>query len=168
MAGWLAGQKVTAQRLNDGAPFTVNYTAITANTATPSTTAELVAITTPSVTLRNGRAYRIVFKGLWQSSSTTDQAQVRVRKAAITGQTYVDSFRLVSTGLATSNAPFYLGNICTNTSGADITTTLVGCYSRVSGGTGNLTISASATNPAYVEVTDIGPASDYPGATVIS
>jgi hypothetical protein len=38
----------------------------------------------------------------------------------------------------------------------------------VTGGTGNLIIAASATNPTYVEVTDIGLASDYSGATAIT
>jgi hypothetical protein len=162
---WLAGMKITAQRLIDFTPHTVEYQSLTAN-ATAVTTTETVALTTGSVVFETGRAYRFTIKGLYQSSVAADQVQVRIRKTNTSGTTYVDSFRLYCPA-AGGNTAFYLSNIGVNTSGADITAVVVGTYVR-SAGTGNVLIAASATNPAYIEVEDIGDASDFSGATAIT
>jgi hypothetical protein len=165
MAGWLAGNKGTAQRLNDNSFFTLTYASIAAN-ATAGTTTELVAITTASVTMRNGRAYRMTFKGLVQSSIAADTVTVRIRKTNISGTVYLDSMRIYIP-VAAANAPIYFSNICTNTSGADVTAVLVGTYIRASG-TGNVLVAASATHVAFVHVEDVGLATDYSGATAIT
>lgn len=165
MAGWLAGQRATAQRLNDNAPFTLNYTSIISNTATATTT-ELVAITTPSMTLRNGRAYRMTFKGLVQSSVAGDMVTVRIKKTNTSGTVYLDSMRIY-VGNAAANSPAYFSNICTNTSGSDVTAALVGTYVRASG-TGNVLIAATGTHVAYLHIEDIGIASDHSGAVAIT
>lgn len=162
MSGWLAGQKTTAQRLNDNAPFTANYTSLTANSAA-ATTATVVAITTPSITFRDGRAYRVIFKGLAQSSVAADQIQVQVKKTNSAGASYVDSFRIQAPS-AGGNTAFYLANVITNTTGFDIVAPLVGCVLRVAGGTGNVILAASTNNIAYIHVEDIGSALDYPSA----
>ncbi|WP_405856114.1 hypothetical protein OG407_07195 [Streptomyces sp. NBC_01515] len=164
MGTWLSGMRVTADRLNDNTPHTVNYTSITANTPN-NTGTEAVALTTASITFRAGRAYRITFKGLAQSSVANDQVTVRVRKTNTSGDVYVDSFR-IPIPTAGGNFPFYLANICANTGTSDVTAVLVGTYVRLSG-TGNTVLAATTTHVCYVEVEDIGDAGDFAGARAI-
>lgn len=165
MGTWLSGMRTTADRLNDNAPRTISYTALTANTAT-NTGTEAVALTTASVTFRAGRAYRITFKGLAQSSVANDQLTVRVHKTNTAGDIYVDSFRLV-VPTAGGNTPFYLANICSNTTAADVSAVLVGTYVRLTG-TGNSLIAATTTHVCYIQVEDIGDAADFANARPIT
>ncbi|MFJ9382084.1 hypothetical protein [Streptomyces sp. NPDC101455] len=165
MGLWLSGMRTTADRLNDNTPHTVSYTSITANTAT-NTGTEAVALTTASITFRAGRAYRVTFKGLVQSSTAADQVTVRVRKTNTSGDVYLDSFRLV-VPTAGGNTPFYLANICANSTASDVSAVLVGTYARVSGA-GNALISATTTHVCYIEVEEIGDAVDFAGARAIT
>lgn len=160
-----AGSILTPQRLLDNIPRTISYTALTANTAN-NTGTEAVALTTSSVTFRAGRAYRITFKGLAQSSVAADQLTVRVRKTNTSGDVYVDSFR-IPIPTAGGNVPFYLANICSNTTSADVSAVLVGTYVRLTG-TGNCVLAATTTHVCYVEVEDIGDAVDFAGARAIT
>lgn len=160
-----AGTILTPQKLLDAIPRTISYTAITANTGT-STGTETVALTTASVTFRTGRAYRITFKGLVQSSAAADQVTVRVRKTNTSGDVYIDSFRLV-VPTAGGNTPFYLANICANSTSADVSAVLVGTFARIVG-SGNSLISATGTHVCYVEVEEIGDAADFPSARAIT
>lgn len=166
MAGWVAGEDITADKLNDRAPFTVEYQGITANTATTTTT-EVIAITSGAVTFRNNRAYRMVVKALIQSSVAADHATIRVRKTDVSGTTYLDTQRIYCPG-ATANTLCHAENICTNTTGADVAATaVVLTYLRASG-TGNVLVAASSSQVAYLHIEDIGPAADYPSATAIT
>ncbi|MEW2635270.1 hypothetical protein AB0903_27400 [Streptomyces sp. NPDC048389] len=163
-----AGQRITAERWNSRAPVLKNYTAINANTSTTTTT-EVTAITTPSLTFETGRAYRITYKGLVNSSVSGDTVRLRVHLTDNAGITCIDS---MNSGVAPingngGNGLFNFDNIVTNTTGADITEPLIGTYNRQSG-SGNVLIAASATHAAYLEVWDVGPASDFPGATALS
>lgn len=162
---WLPGMTITDQRLLDNTPRTISYTAITANTGT-STGTELVAVTTSSVTFRTGRAYRLTFKGLAQSSVAADAVTVRVRKTNISGDVYVDSFRLyIPAGGA--NVAFYLSTICSNSTVADVSAVLVGTFIRVAG-SGSSLIAATGTHTCYIEVEDIGETADFPSARAIT
>lgn len=162
-AWWLAQVYNPLTYLFNYSPQVVSYTAITANSSTTTTT-EAVAITTPSITFQNGRAYRITYKGLGAGTITGDQGQFRVRKTNTSGSTYVDSFLQ---GLFNGNTLLNLQNICANNSGADISAVLVGTYLRASG-TGTVAVTASATNVAFILVEDVGLASNFPSATAIT
>ena len=161
---WQPGMTITAERLIDNTPHNVSYTAITANTA--AVTAETVAVTTSSITFRAGRAYRITFKGLAQSSGASDAVTVRVRKTNTSGDVYIDSFRL-HIPAAGANVPFYLANICSNSTAADVSAVLVGTYARAAGA-GTSLIAATSTHVCYIEVEDIGEAADFPSARAIT
>jgi hypothetical protein len=165
MSNWQPGQRMTDARLRDNAPFTLAYAPLAANTATVTTT-ETVGITTPSVTLRNGRAYRITLKCLAQSSVSGDTVTVRVRKTDTSGTAYLDQIRqyIVANN---ANSPVFFSNTLTNTTGSDITAVLVATYVRASG-TGNALIAASANNVAYVLVEDVGSADEYPAAQALT
>jgi len=163
---WLAGQTETADRLNDNHAVTLDFSAIQASTAMSASTTELVALTTPTITFRNGRAFRLVFKGLMQNSVASDQGDVRIRKTnSTTSPTLLDSFRF---NLAASGTyGFYFESIVINTSGADIAVPLVGTFARATG-TGNINLFASATNPVYLHTEDIGNSDDYPNAATLT
>ncbi|MEV5953722.1 hypothetical protein AB0M11_08085 [Streptomyces sp. NPDC051987] len=162
-AWWLAQVYNPLVYLYNYTPQVLSYTAITANTSTTTTT-ELVAITTPSITFQNGRAYRITYKGLGIGTTTGDNGQFRVRKTNTSGTAYIDGFR---TYLFAGNTMFNLQNICANNSGADITAALVGTYALASGG-GTVAVAASTNNVAYILVEDMGISSNFTNATAIT
>lgn len=164
-AGFLAGQRITAAALNNAFVHTIEYDAITTATGTV-TTVETVYITTASVTLVNGRAYKLTLDARVKSSVTGDTVQLRVRRTNISGTVLADSFRvyLDASGIDSDQASRI--RFAANTTGADITGVLVATYVRASG-TGNVSVDASGTTPAYLQVDDVGLAADYPGATAI-
>lgn len=144
----------------------VEYQAIQASTATTTTT-ETVGIDSDSFTLRDGRAYRVTAKGIVSSTIAGDIVRILVRKGALGGNGYVDSFDALRVHTAGGLTSFYYQNDIVNTSGADITDDAVMTYQRVNG-TGNVRIIASSFNPAYIEVEDIGAATDYPDAFAVT
>jgi hypothetical protein len=160
-----AGQRVTADMLSYRSPYSVAYARIAANSS--GATAETVWVTSGAITFENARAYQVTLKALIQGNAA-DKATLRVRKTDVSGSVFLDTFHqnIAVTG---SNTLIYGSNICTNTTGADVTATaLVGTFQRSSGTGGNVLIAASATHAAYIEIQDIGPASDYPSATAIT
>lgn len=162
---WRPGQKITDDRLDDNRQRIVGYTAITANTAT-TTTVETVGITSGAVTFETGRAYRIALRGLGQSSVAADTMTLRIRKTDTTGDVYLESFRIYIP-VNDTNVDYYSAQICANNTGADVSAALVATYVRNSG-TGNVRMAASATHVSYIQVEDIGLASDFPSARAIT
>ncbi|WP_299542010.1 hypothetical protein [uncultured Streptomyces sp.] len=162
-----AGERLIAGIEGGRAPFTVNFTANQDNYPQPviTTGAEGIWITTPAITFKASRAYRITVKGLLAPTATGSEGQVRVRKGALGGQLLFDSFRM--TVPATGNYAFLFGNIITNSTGAAITAPIVGTVAR-SSGTANFTVNGSAVSPSYLHVEDVGPASDFNGSTSLS
>lgn len=142
----------------------LNHSSITANA--PAGTAEQVAITSGSVTFRAGRAYRIKIKGVVQSTIAGDMVELLVKKTNTGGQIFLDTFSGLRVNLANDSTLFNLENVIINGAGADVTAALVLTYQRYSG-TGNVRVAADATNPAYIEIYDIGVSSAYPGANEI-
>lgn len=144
----------------------VGFIARTTNAA--AVTAETVALTSPAVTFRTGRAYQITVKGLASSTVAADRVQIRVRKAALGGAQYLDSMAGIVIPAINANVPFTLDSICSNITGADIgPVALVMTYSR-NAGTGNVTVTADNPNPAYLEIIDKGPASYFPSALALA
>jgi len=164
-----AGQRMTADMISYRSPYTVAYAAITSNTS--GATAETVWVTSGAVTFENGRAYRVTLKALIQpvsGGSVNDKVTLRVRKTDASGSVYLDTFHQGGQVVG-SNTLIYASNVCTNTSGSDVTATaLVGTFQRSNGSTSNVLVAASSTHTAYIEVQDIGPASDYSTATAIT
>ncbi|WEH40805.1 hypothetical protein [Streptomyces sp. AM 2-1-1] len=160
-----AGEALVAATENARAPFTLSFTATNTDTPLGGTTAEAVWITTPSITFRAGRAYRVTVKGLLQLSAAATEAQVRVRKGVLGGLLIYDSWRIPSPGA--SNYGIELSSIFTNATASSITTTVVGSVARASG-TGTVLMAASVTSPAYLHFEDLGPASDFTGAVALT
>ncbi|MFE6683921.1 hypothetical protein [Streptomyces sp. NPDC057729] len=162
---WLAGMRITATRLRDNAPFLVNYTSITSSTPTTTSTAPSAAITTPPITFRAGRAYRVAYRGGMSSSTVGQQGTMTITKGTAAGAAVMNSQRVPGPAGQAGTVGFYFENIVAN-NGADTTTALVGTYAMTyQSGTGTIAVFGSAVTPAYLEVVDIGVATDYPSAT---
>jgi hypothetical protein len=143
----------------------LDYQSTQANTGTVTTT-ETVAITTDSVTFRNGRAYEVVIHGLLQSSIAADVARVRARRTNTAGAILIDSMHAHYIPGANNNVLYDHAQKIINSSGSDITDVLVVTFVRTTG-TGNVRIAADATNPAWIEIRDIGNATQYPSARAL-
>lgn len=143
-----------------------DFTAITTNTAT-TTTAEVVGITSGSVTFKTGRAYEVLVKGLVNSTILGDIPRILVRKTNAAGQIFIDTMAGLRINAAGNNTIYYVGNKIRNATGANVTAALVVTYKREAG-TGNVLIAADATNPAWIQINDIGDASFYPNANEIA
>lgn len=163
-----SGQRLTAQLLSDNSRHLIpgGYAANASTTTTLSTGAEIVFASTGSVTLRNGRAYEFTVSALVMANSA-DRARIFVKRTSTTGPVLLDT-QQIAADLSASNGRKGYTNIATNQTGADITGVVVATIQRSSGTTTTVSAAASSTSPAYFEIEDIGPATDYPSATPIS
>lgn len=144
----------------------VDFTIITSNAATTTTT-EVVAITSGSVDFEDQRAYSVKVRAWVMSSVTGDVVQTRLRKTNAAGQQLFDTFRSgVITGAGSQTSLNYEA-IIRNVSGATVNRALAVTYLRAVG-TGNVLIGGNATNPSWIRIEDIGPASDYPDVNAIT
>ena len=166
----LAGLRLTAQVWADNVPHTITggYAATTTATSTPSgtPTQETVYLISSSMTLRNGRAYRVTVSTLVTGTSP-DTARMWVRRTSLTGAVLLDTQR-VPMPLSGSNGRVTWVNIATNQTGGDLTGVLVATIARSSGTAGVVGSNASSTSPSYLQVEDVGAAADYPTATSIT
>lgn len=143
----------------------MGHASINGSTATSASTTELVAVTLPSDTYLAGRAYEVKIKCFASSTVAADQVGIRVHKGTTAGTTLLDvesSGRIPTAG---ENYWVEASNILA-VGGSNVTTALVLSYFRRSG-TGNCRLVASGANPAYIEMRDVGLATDYPGATTL-
>jgi hypothetical protein len=143
----------------------VGFAARQTDTAT-TTTAEVVALTSPTVRFYPNRAYRVRVHGLVQSSVSGDCVSVRVRKGSTSGDTLLDSARLLVIPGASVQALCDL-EVIVITNDSPPTDQLVMTFYR-SSGSGTAVVRANANNPAYLAIHDIGAAGDYPGARLLS
>lgn len=144
-----------------------NFTGSQTSSSTTTTT-EIAAITTPSITFTAGRAYRITYHGLLLSSVANDIVRCRVWRGSIggSGVAVVDSINSHQIPVANQHVLMDMAQVVTNSTGSNITAVLIGSILRNSG-TGNVQLVANASNPAWIDVRDIGPATDYPLARAV-
>jgi hypothetical protein len=166
----LAGQRLTAQVWQDNVPHTITggYAATTVAVSTPTATPtqETVYLTSGSMTLRNGRAFKVTVSTLVTGNSA-DKARLWVRRTGLTGSVLMDT-QQVSIDLTGSNGRRTFLNVVSNQTGADLTGVIVATIARASGTAGVVGTNASATSPSYLQIEDIGAATDFPTATSIS
>lgn len=136
-----------------GAPFS----------STTAATTEQVMATSASATYRNGRAYRITWAGK-VDSATLMTVQPRVRLGSLTGTNLV-SGGSVDTRSGSADVDFIRTNIVKNTSGSDITSTIVLTFQNGSAAVSNFTGTGSAANT--LEIVDVGDSTDYTNATAM-
>ncbi|MFJ7990322.1 hypothetical protein [Streptomyces sp. NPDC096351] len=143
------------------------YQGIQTSSATTTTT-EIAAITTPSITFEAGRAYRITYHALLLSSVANDVVRARVWRGSIggSGVSLVDSINAHVIPIANQQVLMDMSQVVVNSTGSNITGVLIGSVLRT-GGSGNVQVVANATNPAWLEVRDIGLATDYANARAV-
>lgn len=166
-----AGSRARVGQLNLHPPYIVDYSATTSNSSAFTTT-ETALITSNSVTLKNGRAYRfdILMIMTHATTSATGLVRVRIRRNSTSGNQIrtVGAFAVVNGTTATINQYIAVPFIATNTTGSDITDTFVVTGVRESGTSVTFTMSGSSSNPSTLAIWDIGPASDFTGAASIT
>ncbi|MFJ9027557.1 hypothetical protein ACIRQP_03375 [Streptomyces sp. NPDC102274] len=164
-----AGARVRVGDINARAPYTVAYESITTTTAAITSTTPTAAITTDPLTFRNGRAYRVSYRGGMSSNNLGQQGSVLVTRGTATGPAILNSQRIQCADGQAGTVGFYFENVVVNNTGLDVVTALVGTYQMVyqtaGTNTGTVAVFGSSATPAYLEVVDIGPAADYPNAT---
>ena len=133
-----------------------------------TTTTEIAVITTPSIVFEAGRAYRIAYHGLLLSSVANDIPRARVWRGSIggSGVSLVDSINAHVVPVANQHVLMDMAQVVVNSTGSNVTAPLIGSLVRTVG-TGNVQLVANATNPAWLEVRDIGLATDYANARAI-
>lgn len=141
------------------------FKAITASTGTVTTT-ETVAITTNSYTYKANRAYKVHVKGMASSGVQNDIIKLRVRKTNVTGTIMFDSESAVDIPVAGVNKGYNLEFIF-QVGAADVSAAFVMTWFRLVG-TGNCNIVASGTNPAYLQIEDLGLASEFAGVPTLT
>lgn len=142
-----------------------NYIARTTNTAAITTT-ETVALTSASVEFEAGRAYRISTSGLCQSTVSGDAIRTRFRRTGVAGTLLQDSNTTFQVNGAASNRLFQMEQYVINSTGASINDVICLTYDRGLG-TGSVHIAASVTLPTWMQIEDVGAASDYPNARTL-
>lgn len=143
-----------------------DFQAITASSGGVTVT-ESIAYSSSTVSFRDQRAYRVSIKGYVQSNTANDTVRLRIRKNSTAGQQLYDSFTGLIVTAANVQTAYNAEIIIRNVSGATITDFLVVTYLRGSGA-GTVFVGANATNPAWIRIEDIGPASQYPAVNAIT
>ncbi|MEU9703100.1 hypothetical protein [Streptomyces sp. NPDC047981] len=140
----------------------------TQTSTSTTTTTEIAAITTDTITFEAGRAYAIHYHGLLISSVANDIVRARVWRGSIGGGgvSLVDSINAYHVPVANQHVLMDMCQRVVNSTGSDVTGILIGSVLRTVG-SGNVQLVANANNPAWLEVRDIGLASDYPLARAI-
>lgn len=142
----------------------VDFVARQTNSGT-TTTAELVVLTSDTVDFYPNRAYKISVHGLVQSTVAADRVHVRIWKNAASGSSLMDSGQIVIPAASTQVLCDLSVVVITNSTPP--TDVVVMSISRTAG-TGNVSVIANATNPAYLKIEDIGTATDFPDARLLT
>lgn len=134
---------------------------IDSTTATGALAAETVVLTLPSMTFKNGRAYKIVW--YWVASQTTaGLVNVKARRGTTTAGANKASWALPhNTTLSTTDQGYAYVK---NTSGSDITDQMV---LTAAPGAGTVTVQGTTTTVQTFEVYDAGAAGDFANAIAI-
>lgn len=132
------------------------------------TTTETTVLTCSSVPFVNGRAYWVEVACLLNSSVTPASIRLHVRKTNATGTSYADWFDVSFDVPTSTNIPFYGKRLVARTAGSDLTTDIVFTLVRGATGAGNVVMAASATQVAYLMVSDAGPSTDFPNAFAVT
>jgi hypothetical protein len=141
-----------------------NYANAVASTALAAV--ETVGITSGNVTFELNRAYRVTLHYQGAGNTAGDQIGFRVRRTNLAGNSLFDTLKTHDLKVANDIVNGESSAIFTNQTGAALATVLVGTVYRAAGA-GNVQWFANAANPTWIQIEDIGAASDYPGAKAL-
>lgn len=126
---------------------------------------ETALMTIPSMTFKDGRAYRVHVNLSQQSNSASDRFLYKLRKGSNTtsGTIYLNNIRVVTSAQVSVDNTFNASFILENNSGADITTALTWAGNPANG-TGQ--VNNPANNPSFSTVEDVGVAGSWSGVSI--
>lgn len=126
---------------------------------------ETVIMTIPSMTFKDGRAYRVHLNLSQQSNSASDRFLYKLRKGSNTtsGTVYLNNIRVVTSAQVGIDNTFNASFILENNSGADITTALTWAGNPANG-TGQ--VNNPANNTSFSTVEDVGVAGSWSGVSI--
>lgn len=126
---------------------------------------ETVIMTIPSMTFKNGRAYRVHLNLSQQSNSASDRFLYKLRKGSNTtsGTVYLNNIRVVTSAQVSVDNTFNVSFILENNSGSDITTALTWAGNPANG-TGQ--VNNPANNTSFSTVEDVGVVGSWSGVSI--
>ncbi|MCH5677824.1 hypothetical protein [Streptomyces gilvus] len=163
MTTWLAGMRITADRLNRGSPFVVAHAALTANSANITSTTEVTIVTTGTARFEQGRAYKFEYHGLAQhaTASLTDILYLRFRRGSGGLIRNIQNALVANRATTGRNAAIDVATLCTPTSTINDTVTLTAAWDT--GSSATFMMAGTSGTPGLLTVWDVGDAADYPG-----
>jgi hypothetical protein len=164
-----AGQRISADLLTYRSPYVVGHATLTANSSDITSTTEVTILTTGSVTFTPGRAYKFEFHGLVQHTTTNLTALLYLRMRRTTGAALIRNFNdVAATNGSTSVRNAAVDVSTTVTPSTTITDSIYLTASWDTSATATFRVVATAGTPGLLTVSDVGPASDYPGIATFS
>lgn len=126
---------------------------------------ETVIMTIPSMTFKDGRAYRVHLNLSQQSNSASDRFLYKLRKGSNTtsGTVYLNNIRVVTSAQVSVDNTFNVSFILENNSGSDITTALTWAGNPANG-TGQ--VNNPANNTSFSTVEDVGVVGSWSGVSI--
>lgn len=164
-----AGQRISADLLTYRSPYVVAHATLTANSSDITSTTEVTILTTGSVTFTPGRAYKFEFHGLVQHTTTNLTALVYLRFRRTTGAVLlrnINNVPVTNGSTSVRNAAVDVATILTPST--TITDTVYMTASWDTSATATSRVVATAGTPGLFTISDVGPASDYPGIATFS
>ena len=157
----LAGAIIKASDINNAGMAWINGTGTTAASGAIGAT-ETVILTLPSFTYKANVAYSMIVSGGVSVSVANNTPLFRFRKTNTSGQVF-DQWREPVIAAATSQRLSYLTYFVVGA--ADVTAVIV--LTATGSGAYNVTMQASATTPATLNVFRAGDASAYPNSVAL-
>lgn len=140
-----------------------DFVSSTANTAAIG--AEAVVLTGNSITWRAGRAYEVIHEADGVGSIANNAAAFQIRKTNLTGTILRTGMTFEMSSTAGVNETCHSRTIIRNNTGSHVVANIVLTLASLGGGT--VTLAAAAAQVRYMEICDVGAASDYPSAVQI-
>ncbi len=158
-----AGSRITGAMLTFRSPYVMAHAALTANSATITSTTEVTIVTTGSATYTAGRAYRIEYHGLVHqaTASLVDLIYLRFRRGSGTTIRNLNNVVVANRGTTNRNCQVDVATIVTPAS--TFTDTVYLTASWDSGSSATFEMVGTVGTPGLLTVYDVGPASDFPG-----
>lgn len=150
---WVSGQRLDAADLNDwmqNLPWGyVGHASITSSSSNFTTIADVSGLSVAFTALAN-RLYVVTFSGTVQSSVSGDRIDVQITDGTPT------TFREAIHFIPGNNAPVFT-HFCTAPLEPGAGSITYKIRAERASGSGNCTINAGSTNPATIQVHDVGP-----------
>jgi hypothetical protein len=142
----------------------LDYTSVQASTALAA--GEAIGITSDTVDFEVGRAYEVTLHYRGSGNTANDAVGFRIRRTNLAGTSLYDSLDTHNLRAASAIVNGEVSQICVNTTGATLSTVLVGTVYRRAGA-GTVQWFANASNLSWIRIKDVGAATDYPNAKAL-